>query len=696
NLDFMDYFANDVIQKMVMSGKKESVDEILKKIPVTPMLHKAYRNNGDLRFTDEGTAWGFTQPSFANGAAYADLDGDGDLDLVINNENGPAFVYRNQSRELNHNHYIGVLLKANEPNTFAIGAKICVYDKDQKYYREVIPSRGFQSSVDYKEIIGLGALTSVDSMTITWPDHTQTSFTHPRLDTVLVITEPAKTSKPSAPGPSATTAPATSPAAASPARAANPQAANAPANAPANPATPTLLQPEKATFEKHQEPENIDFFYEHNLPKMLSREGPKYAVGDIDGDGLQDIYIGGTTGHPGQIYLQQPNGSFIKKTEPAFDAYSDFEDEAVLFFDADNDGDLDLLLCPGGNARPPDSRQMQNRLFKNDGHGNFTLDANAFPMNPNGMNTAVAVACDFNHDGHPDLFIGGRSEPREYGATPPSFLYLNDGQGHFKDITAGSPAIATLGMVTAAAWANLTGDKNPQLIVTGEWMYPHIFSWKDDHLTEVSTNLSDRFGWWQSLSIADVNGDGKPDLILGNIGENFYLRPDSANPVKLWVSDFDKNGTPDAIMTRTVNGKDMPVFLKRDMEAELPSLKKENLRHAVYARRSIQDLFPAGLLDTMTPKLFNYPSSIIAINQGNGQFRIEKLPGMAQLSSINAIKCFDINGDGAPDLVMGGNDYGFLPQFGRLDASYGDVLLGDGKGGFTWIDAQHSGLSLTG
>ena len=671
NLDFMDFFANDVIQKMVMSGKKENVDEILKKIPVTPMLHKAYRNNGNLRFTDAGTAWGFTQPSVANGAAYADLDGDGDLDLVINNENGPAFVYKNESRELNHNHYLGVLLKADAPNTFAIGSKICVYNKGEKYYRELIPSRGFQSSVDYKQVIGLGALTAVDSLTITWPDRTRTTFVHPHLDTTVTITRPARTI-------------------AEPAQTSRQPAANATA------ATPTLLQPTTAPFDKHQEPENIDFLYERNLPKMLSHEGPKCAVGDVNGDGLQDVYIGGTTGHPGQVYLQQPNGSFIKKPEPAFDTFGDFEDEAVLFFDADGDGDLDLLLCPGGNAHPPDSRQMQNRLFKNDGHGNFSLDPAAFPINLNGMNTGVAVACDFNHDGHPDLFIGGRSQPRDYGTAPHSFLYLNDGQGHFKDITAGSPAIATIGMVTAAAWANLTGDKDPQLIVTGEWMYPHIFSWKDDRFTEVATNLADRLGWWQSLAIADVNGDGKPDLILGNIGENFYLHPDSVDPVKLWTGDLDKNGTPDLIMTRTVNGKDMPVFLKHDMEMGLPSLKKENLKNAVYAQRSIQDLFPAGSLDTMTPKLFNYPSSIVAINQGNAQFRIQKLPARTQLSSINAIKCVDVNGDGFPDLVMGGNDYGFLPQFGRLDAGFGDVLLGDGKGGFTWVDAQHSGLSLTG
>jgi enediyne biosynthesis protein E4 len=664
NLDFMDFFANDIIQKMVLTGEKDDIQQVLKHIPITPMLHKAYRNKGNLQFEDVGEAWGFTQPSFSNGAAYADLDNDGDLDLVINNENGPAFIYKNKSRELNHNHYLGITLKGRNPNTFAIGSKIRVYKDSQIFYREVIPSRGFQSSVDYKQIIGLGSLTTVDSLVVTWPDRTTTALLKPILDTTHTITQPANPTPIPAPPPST---------------------------------LPTLLDSLKTSFQKHQEIENIDFYYEHNLPKMLSREGPKIAIGDINGDGLQDIYIGGTQGHPGQIYLQTQPGSFTLKPEPAFNQFADFEDEAVLFFDADNDGDLDLLICPGGNAHPPMSRQMQNRLFKNDGKGNFTLDAAAFPMNTDGMNTAVAIACDFNNDGFQDLFIGGRSQPREYGRSPRSFLFVNDGKGHFTDIAkTKNPDIANIGMVTAAAWADIKGNKQKELVITGEWMSPRIFSWKGDHFAEYKTNLTGLLGWWQSLAVADVNGDGKPDLILGNIGENFYLDPDSVHPVKLWISDFDQNGTMDNIMTRTMNGKDMPVFLKHEMEQELPSLKKENLKHAEFAKKSIQDLLPAPTLEQATVKTFDYPSSIIAINLGNGQFRIQKLPPMAQLSSVNAIKCLDINGDGFPDLVLGGNEYGFLPQFGRLDASYGDVLLNNGKGQFNWIDPKHSGLQLPG
>jgi hypothetical protein len=668
NLDFMDFFANDIIQKMILTGKKDDIDEILKKIPVNPQLHKAYRNEGNLRFIDVGRAWGFTQPSFANGAAYADLDNDGDLDLVINNENGPAFVYRNNSRQNNHNHYLGFLLKGPPPNTFAIGSKISLYKGDQVFYRELIPSRGFQSSVDYKQIIGLGKLTGVDSMVITWPNRARQTFLHPPIDTVLTLTQPAAASAP-------------------------------PAQTSTDPATNanTLLLPQKSSFDKHEEFDNTDFYYEHNLPKMLSREGPKVAVADLDGDGLQDLYIGGTTGHPGQVYLQTKPGSFTKMPEPAFTPFSDFEDEAVLFFDADKDGHPDLLIGPGGNAHPPMSREMQLRLFRNDGKGRFALDATAFPMNEEGMNTAIAVAEDFNHDGYPDLFIGGRSQPREYGATPRSFLFINDGKGHFTDIAkAKDPDIANIGMVTGAACADMDGDGQKELIIAGEWMAPRIFSWKGDRFAEMTTNLSGLQGWWESLAVADVNGDGKPDLILGNIGENFYLQPDSAHPVKLWVGDYDQNGITDNIMTRTIDGRDMPVFLKREMEQELPSLKKQNLKHSEFAKRSIRDLLPDTALEHSIVRTFNFASSIVALNQGNGKFSIQKLPAMTQLSSVNAIQCLDVNGDGAPDLVLGGNEFGFLPQFGRLDASFGHVLLGDGKGRFTWIDPKRSGLQLPG
>jgi enediyne biosynthesis protein E4 len=705
NLDFLNFFANDAFQSMERTGQKQGFDELVKKIPRTPLLHKVYRNLGDLRFQDIGADWGFTRPSFSNGAAYGDLDNDGSLDLVINNLNGPAFVYKNNARRLNQNNYIGVFLKGNSPNTFAIGSKIRIYQGSQVFYREVIPSRGFQSSVDYKQIIGLGKLTGVDSLVITWPGPhgNSTSIHHPTLNKVYTLQQPA-TLPAAASNAAARARPATDrtavagkpiPRAGAPAHSLPPTVTAAPVS-PAG-APPPLLVPVKASFDKHQEYDNVDFDYERNLPKMLSREGPKAAYGDVNGDGLTDVYISGTIGHPGQLYLQTPSGQFVKHPEPAFDQFSDFEDEAVLFFDANHDGNLDLFVGPGGNSSRPFSRQMQNRLFLGDGKGNFTLDPQAFKSHSDGVNTAVAVAADFNNDGYPDLFVGGRSVPREYGSNPTSFIYINDGHGHFTDIAPDkNPDIAHLGMITSACWADLDGDKQHELIIAGDWMTPRIFRFTGDHFSEIKTNLDQLSGWWQTIAVADLDGDGRPDLVLGNIGENFYLHPDSAHPVKLWVNDFDHNGIPDKILTRTIDGRDMPVFLKHDMEDQLPMLKRQNLKHADYAKRSIQDLFPQQQLDSSLVKLFNYPSSIIAFNEGNGHFRIRRLPTMVQLSSVNAALCIDVNHDGHTDLVLGGNEFGFLPQFGRLDGSFGHVLLGDGKGNFSWTSPDRSGLDLPG
>ncbi len=296
-------------------------------------------------------------------------------------------------------------------------------------------------------------------------------------------------------------------------------------------------------------------------------------------------------------------------------------------------------------------------------------------------------------NGYQDLFIGGRNYSRDYGVSPSSYLYVNDGHGHLKDIAkTKNPDIANIGMVTGAVWANVIGDSSRELIITGEWMAPRIFSYNGDHFVEIKSNLNRLSGLWQTVPAAD----GKMDLIFGNIGENFYLRPDSANPVKLWINDFNQNGSLDKILTYTINGKDMPVFLKNDMQNQFPTLKTQNLSYEVYSQKSIQELFPGGILQKSTIKEFNYPSSIVVINNGNGNFTIKKLPVMAQLSSINSILQMDLNNDGKPDLVSGGNLYTFIPQFERLDASFGDVLLNDGKGNFKWVEQKKSGLNVQG
>ena len=663
NLDFLDFFANDVLQQMVLSGKKEGIDKILEKIPRNPLPNKMYWNKGSLRFEEMAKAWGMAQPSFSNGAAYGDLDNDGDMDLIVNNENQPAFVFRNNAREINRNNYIGFILKGKEPNGFAIGSKVWIYSNGSVQSRELFPSRGFQSSVDYKILAGLGSSATVDSVIVVWPDRHFIRILNPEINKVHTLTESAE----------------------------GRMAMNFPDTSDIHP----LLSIQKSAFDKHEEDDYIDFYNELNIPKMLSREGPKAAVGDVNGDGLTDIYIGGTVGHPGQIYLQTAQGQFQKSVQKGFDQYGDFEDGAAVFFDVDNDGDLDLAVGPSGNKMAPNSRQMQLRLYKNDGKGNFSIDDSAFPKA--GMNVSAIAPNDFNGDGYADLFVGGRNISGNYGLTPSSYLLVNDGKGHFLDHTqAINPAISDLGMVTAASWADLNGDGLKELIIAGEWMSPRIFSFKSARAEEMTSNLSNKFGWWESLAVSDLNGDGRPDLIIGNIGENFYLQPDSANPVKLWVNDFDENGIIDKVLSRSIAGKDMPVFLKHDMEKQIPGLKKQNLKHGVFSKKTVQELFPAKTLEKTLVKIFNFSPSIIAMNQGNGQFNIIPMPYMVQLSSINAIYCKDVNGDGSVDLLMGGNEFGFLPQLGRLDASLGDLLINDGKGNFHYVDPGQSGLQLHG
>ncbi|MFL5771789.1 MAG: VCBS repeat-containing protein [Flavisolibacter sp.] len=660
NLDFMDFFANDVVQQMVTSGQKQNVDSVLKHIPVNAVSNCVFRNKGNLQFEDAAKAWGLDQPSFSNGAAYADLDNDGDLDLVINNENQPASIYRNESREQNQNNFISVQLKGIGANTFAVGSKVLLYKNDQVFSRELIPSRGFQSSVDYKQVIGLGKINDLDSMIIIWPNRTYTKLDHPQINKVHIIEQPVK-------GPLV--------------------------YADSVSSSNSFFESVSSSFGSHEEDDYIDFYDERNLPEMLSREGPHMAKGDVNGDGVEDIYIGGAKGQPGQLYLQTKEGRFIKKQEKVFNDFKDFEDVAVLFFDADKDGDLDLFIGAGGNNVRPGERELEHRLYKNDGKGNFTIDVSSFPSNT--MNIAVAVAYDYDSDGDEDLFVGARSVPFSYGQTPKSYLFENDGKGHFKDVAPASLAYA--GMISAAVWADVAGDSKKELIVAGEWMGPKIFSYQNGKLQEVKhTGLDNLYGWWESLAAADINGDGKEDLIIGNIGENFYLRPDRESPVKLWVKDFDNSGTVDQFLTRTVEKRDVPVFLKREITDQFPFLKKGNLKHSDYARKSIQELFGEEALRDATVHSFNYCSSIVAINNGKGSFTVKELPVRAQLSSMNAICPSDVNGDGKIDLITGGNLFTFPPQFGRQDASYGDVFINNGKGGFTWLPNTASGIDIRG
>ena len=658
--DFIDFFANDVIQKMAISGEKQNMQSIVDSMPSTPILNKFFLNKGGLKFDDAGIANGFTQPSFSNGASYADLDNDGDLDLIINNVNMPCFVYKNMSRENDSSKYISVLLHGTKQNTFAIGSKIELFSGTEIISREIYPARGFQSSIDYNTIIGLGD-NKIDSMRIIWMDGMVTKIDSFAINKKYVIEYDKSTKQ---------------------------KLINNPIN------TVTLFTLNDYKFDKHTENEFVDFYQERNVPLMLSKEGPKAAVADINGDGLDDVFIGGAKNQAGQLYFQTSNG-FQKLQTNTFVQDKDAEDVAVLFFDDDGDGDQDLFIGSGGNQEPPRSKALQHRLYLNDGKGNFSKSLNNF--SENSSNISVAAACDYDNDGDLDLFVGGRSLSYNYGASPISYIYENNGKGIFTDVTKQvAPAIEKIGMVTDAVWANIVGDSTKELIIVGEWMTPRIFSVNKGLFTEVKTNLDNKYGWWQTLKVADMDGDGKNDLVLGNIGENFYLQPTEASPVKLWLSDFDNNSLPDNVFSKTINGKDVPVFLKKEFTDALPSFKKENLRHHAYAEKTIQTIFTKEQLKLSKTNTFNYSSSCIAYNKGNGVFEIQKLPIPVQLSCVNAILSKDINNDGKIDLIIGGNLPDCLPQFGRLDASEGILLINKGNRNFETSPSINTGLLING
>jgi hypothetical protein len=663
NQDFLDFFSSDEARKQV-SGGGFDFNNFLEKMSSTPIPNYGFINQRDLTFKNQTQELGLGTPGFSNGAAYGDLDGDGDLDLVVNNENGEAFIYRNMTSEKGQAHYLKIQLQGNSPNNFGFGARVTIFSNGGQQILEQMPSRGFESSVEPVLNFGLGNATKVDSLEIRWPDLKTEKIRNIRADTTLTLLQ---------------------------------KNANGIFKMAKQPAA--LFQNVTSSVFSgdivHKENPFIDFDMEKLIPKMLSTEGPKLAVGDVNGDGLEDFFMGGAAGDTAKLFLQLPNSSFIQRPQPAFMQDKDYESVGAEFFDADGDGDLDLVVASGGNKAPLGSLYSMPRLYINDGKGNFTRAITGWPTVY--LNASCVRVGDYDGDGLPDIFIGARSIPGSYGIIPSSKLLHNLGHGKFEDVTnTFAPVLSTLGMVTDAQWSDVDGDGKKELIVVGDWMPVTILKFVNGKF-EKSGEIAGSAGWWNCLTIADINGDGFPDLIAGNNGTNSKIRADSSHPARLFVDDFDKNGQTDCIAAYyKTDGKSYPFNLRTDLVGQLPYLKKKFLKYGDYAGKTIDEVFTEKELEHAQKLNVLQTKSCVFYNDGKGNFKMVPLPQMAQIAPVFGILVTDLNGDGFKDIFLGGNFYGLKPEVGRYDASYGITFFGDAGHGFNYIKPAASGLFIKG
>lgn len=654
DIDYINYISNQEVQEKIRDNKMSEIRmSLIDKFPQIKLPNTFFANKGQLAFTDIENQVADNKPTYSNGAVYADFDNDGDLDIVVNNINDPATLYKNKSNDQIAKPFLAITLQGPVNNIHAVGSKIVLFSGGQIRLYDKSPVHGFQSSMETPVHIGLDK-TPVDSMYIIWPDNTCQSLTPakdssritltwqkylPLFDYTIITGYHINGSKP----------------------------------------MEDITHEVKLDY-LHVENPFVEFDRERLLPHMVSTEGPALAVADINHDGLEDVFIGSSKREKSAIFLQQPSGSFSRSIQPALENDSMYEDVDATWADLNNDGHTDLIVASGGNEYYGQDEHLLPRVYLNDGKAGLTRVADAFPGIY--VTQSCVAPCDFNGDGYMDLFIGGRAVPWEYGKKPASWLLQNDGTGKFKEVSAlYMKELAGEGLVTNAAWADLDKDKDKDLVICSEW--GGITAYINDKGNFSRKLLTNKKGWWNFILPCDLNNDGHIDLVAGNLGLNSRLKASVDQPVRLYYNDFDDNDKMEQVISYYVQGKEIPFANKAEIDKQLPILKKKFLLADKFASSTMQELFTAHKLSGATMYSADYFSNAILINKGDGTFEVQEMPWQAQLSPLRDAVVLNANNDSLPDLLLAGNYYESNIEMGRYDADFGTLLLNKGNGAFT-------------
>lgn len=666
DIDYINYVSNDEIQSKIRAnliGEKDMA--LIEKFPQIKLPNRFFRNKGNAAFDDMGGAISDDRSTYSNGAVYADFDNDGDLDIVVNNIDEPALLYRNTSNDNGQQPATRLLLKGAPGNRHAVGARVFIFSGKSIRSYEKNPVHGFQSAMEVPLQFAMTGTTKPDSIFLVWPDNSferislekdslQHTFSYrkglPAFDYGKVTGFYRGSS-----------------------------------------VTFSDITGQSGLEFMHHENPFIEFDREPLMPFMASREGPALAIGDMNNDGLEDVFAGSSRGMKSVVFLQQAGGKFQRSNQPALDNDSTYEDVDACWVDVNNDSFIDLIVASGGNEYIGKSEFLLPRLYMNDGKGQLTRAADAFTDLY--MTASCIVPYDFTGDGYVDLFIGGRAVPWEYGVVPRSYLLANDGKGKFSDQTAKlSGELAQAGFVKHATWTDIDADKDMDLVVALEW--DGIVAFVNEKGQFSRRLLTNHKGWWNFVLPVDVDGDGDLDLIAGNEGLNSRFTASEKEPVRFYYYDFDGNGKKEQVITYYQQGRELPFANKADLEKQMPSLKKKFLYAEDFAKASLEDIFDRSSLSKADLFTANYFPNTLFINDGKMNFTAKPLPWEAQLTSYKAALATDINGDGRPDILMGGNFYPNNIQMGRYDADYGTLLLNLGNGNFRYEPFE--GLAVKG